>query len=107
MKIDIKIEKAVKEWNDYCQSLLDNYFSSMFPNLEVPEIKFTIGRRYIKVIREEYHGGSNVWAFIDKNTGDIYKPSSWRAPAKHIRGNVLNEDGGKSCVTCHGVKYLK
>ena len=24
-------------------------------------------------------------AFIDKNTGEVYKPASWKAPAKHVR----------------------
>jgi len=26
-----------------------------------------------------------VTAFIDKNTGEVYKPASWKAPAKHVR----------------------
>ena len=106
MKMTPNIEKAIKEWCEYCQSLLDNYFASMFPTLETPEITFTVGRKYVKVIRNEEQGGS-VWAFIDMVSGDIYKPASWRAPAKHVRGNIFNEDGGKTCVTCHGINYLK
>ena len=31
-----------------------------------------------------YRQGS-VTAFIDKNTGEVYKPASWKAPAKHVR----------------------
>ena len=31
-----------------------------------------------------YRAGS-VHAFIDKQTGEVYKPASWRAPAKHVR----------------------
>ena len=31
-----------------------------------------------------YRAGS-VTAFIDKNTGEVYKPASWKAPAKHVR----------------------
>ena len=31
-----------------------------------------------------YKAGS-VHAFIDKNTGEVYKPASWKAPAKHVR----------------------
>ena len=31
-----------------------------------------------------YKSGS-VHAFIDKNTGEVYKPASWRAPAKIVR----------------------
>ena len=29
------------------------------------------------------HGG--VHAFIDRNTGEVYKPASWRGPAKIVR----------------------
>ena len=31
----------------------------------------------------QVNGG--VHAFIDKKTGEVYKPASWRAPAKHVR----------------------
>ena len=31
-----------------------------------------------------YRAGS-VHAFIDKQTGQVYKPASWKAPAKHVR----------------------
>ena len=31
-----------------------------------------------------YKAGS-VHAFIDKQTGEVYKPASWKAPAKHVR----------------------
>ena len=24
-------------------------------------------------------------AFVDKKTGQVYKPASWQAPAKHVR----------------------
>ena len=31
-----------------------------------------------------YRAGS-VHCFIDKQTGEVYKPASWKAPAKHVR----------------------
>ncbi|SVE35764.1 uncharacterized protein METZ01_LOCUS488618, partial [marine metagenome] len=31
-----------------------------------------------------YRQGS-VTAFVDRSTGEVYKPASWRAPAKHVR----------------------
>ena len=54
---------------------------------------YKVGKKFIKVFnlqydtfqnRNEYRAGS-VTAFIDKNTGEVYKPASWRAPAKHVR----------------------
>jgi len=34
--------------------------------------------------RNEYRDGS-VHAFVDRNTGEVYKPASWKSPAKHVR----------------------
>ena len=54
---------------------------------------YKVGKKFIKVFnlqydtfrgRNQYKAGS-VTAFIDKNTGEVYKPASWKAPAKHVR----------------------
>ena len=54
---------------------------------------YKVGKKFIKVFnlqydtfqnRNEYRAGS-VTAFIDKNTGEVYKPASWKSPAKHVR----------------------
>ena len=58
-------------------------------------MKFRIqsGKKYYKIIqqdfdtfqdRNEYRDGS-VHAFVDKKTGEVYKPASWKSPAKHVR----------------------
>ena len=58
---------------------------------------YKIGKKFIKVFNLQYEeaneyynrkGGyraGSVTAFIDKNTGEVYKPASWKAPAKHVR----------------------
>ena len=51
-------------------------------------LDYTIGKKYIKVIQED----SSVHAFIDRKTGDVYKPASWKAPAKHVRFNLFNDN---------------
>ena len=91
LTLDQKIEKWV--WQ-LCRSLEQNY-QSKYPNSTLPTIKFRMefGRKYIKVIqqdydtfrdRNEYRDGS-VHAFIDRNTGEVYKPASWKSPAKIVR----------------------
>ena len=91
LTLDQKIEKWV--WY-YCRSLEKNY-QSKYPNSTLPTIKFRMefGRKYIKVIqqdydtfqdRNEYRDGS-VHAFIDRKTGEVYKPASWKSPAKIVR----------------------
>jgi len=39
--------------------------------------------------------------------GDIHKPATFKAPAKHRRGNVHAADFGKSCAGLYGIQYLK
>lgn len=50
------------------------------------------GRKYAKVVQEyadqSCGRGLSVHAFVDKETGDIYKPASWKAPAKGVRYNL-------------------
>ena len=55
--------------------------------------KIKTGKKYYKIVqmefdtfqdRNEYRAGS-VHAFVDKQTGQVYKPASWQAPAKHVR----------------------
>jgi hypothetical protein len=45
----------------------------------------TYGKKYAKV-----QTNGSVYAFIDAD-GNIYKPASWSAPAKHVRGNIFHD----------------
>ena len=58
--------------------------------------KVKTGKKYYKIVQQEfetwegskYYGqyrDASVHAFVDKKTGQVYKPASWQAPAKHIR----------------------
>ena len=58
---------------------------------------YTTGKKFHKVYFLEYQEASeyygtkagyksgSVHCFIDKQTGEVYKPASWKAPAKHVR----------------------
>jgi len=48
------------------------------------------GRRYHKVFMYRDGQRDSIHAFIDKKTGDVFKPASFKAPAKGARYNVLN-----------------
>ena len=78
LTLDQKIEKWV--WH-YCRSLEQNY-QLRYPNSNT-SVTFTMtyGKKYIKVIQDD----SSVHAFIDKKTGEVYKPASWKSPAKIVR----------------------
>ena len=86
LTLDQKIEKWV--WQ-LCRSLEENY-NLRYPNSSAPvKFRMEFGRKYIKVIQQdlrddEYRDGG-VHAFIDKKTGEVYKPASWKSPAKIVR----------------------
>jgi hypothetical protein len=42
------------------------------------------GRKYHKIIMNA-NGSRSVHAFVDKQTGEVYKSASWKAPAKGVR----------------------
>ena len=61
-------------------------------------MKFVVktGKRYYKIVQQEfetwekskYYGqyrDGSVHAFVDKETGEVYKPAGWAKPAKHVR----------------------
>jgi len=106
-----KIEKWV--WQ-YCRSLEDNYenyhvrmasnYTSDYSKKQLEDVKngtanlmkfrMESGRKYWKIIqqdydtfqdRNEYRDGS-VHAFVNKKTGEVYKPASWKSPhTKYVR----------------------
>lgn len=65
-------------------------------------------RKYHKLVKWNVRDdkASSVAAFVDRETGDVYKPASWSAPAKHARGNVANAYGVDAIDASGFVKYL-
>ena len=86
------------------ESMLASDPDSTYPSEELKRIKdgtanlmkFEIreGKKYYKIVQVEYdtfqnrneYRDSSVHSFVDKNTGNVYKPASWKAPhTKHVR----------------------
>ena len=110
LTLDQKIEKWV--WY-YCRSLEENYkqyhvrsmerMSSDYSNQQLEDVKngtanlmkfrMESGRKYWKIIQQDYdtyrdineYRDGGVHAFIDRKTGEVYKPASWKSPAKIVR----------------------
>ena len=108
------LPERIADWTQtYCETLEENYkqhsirmsenYTSDYSKRRLESIKngtanlakFVIknGRKYYKIMqhdfdtfqdRNEYKEGC-VHAFVDKNTGEVYKPASYNAPAKHVR----------------------
>ena len=64
---------------------------------KLDKFRYYEGKKYLKVVREEYDETNDRWrdttvhAFVDRETGEVYKPASWKAPAKHVRFNLSND----------------
>ena len=86
------------------------------------EFEIAKGAKFARVLstetRRDGSKGTQLHCFVvlEDNTtrtlgelkkGDIMKPASWKAPAKHARGNIFAPDNGLGCVNHYGPEYLR
>ena len=92
-------------FNEAVENLMDNIrknYAKWSTNEKMIEefnenVRFTKGRKYTKILN-----GNSVWGFIANGNGvlkgipyvegDVFKAAGWRAPAKHVRGNIYSKD---------------
>ena len=86
--------KTVEGYKSYYQEQLEKIENG---TANLYKFDYQVGKKYIKVFNLQYQEScdyynrpagyrqGSVTAFIDKNTGEVYKPASWKAPAKHVR----------------------
>ena len=109
------LTERILEWTQtYCDSLTENYkqhsirmyqdSDSDYSKRQLESVnngtanlaKFVIknGRKYYKIMQHEVidyanpnsdYRESSVHAFVDKKTGEVYKPASYNSPAKYVR----------------------
>lgn len=98
---------SLNNFVNVAQSTINEHFKN-FGYSNPPVLEIDGGNKYVKIV-EVRHGsvGKSVYGFVEKSTGNILKAASWRAPAKHSRGNIYDADGGASACTPWGIKYLK
>jgi hypothetical protein len=96
----------------FCDKLKENckQYVEKFNHMDSVKFKPCGGRKYIKVkcfetnvftnhetgektLRED--GNGRIHCFVERTTGDIYKPATWRAPFTKgkncIRGNIYDK----------------
>ena len=76
------IPEMVLDWtNELVLRLQADYDRQYKENSNPCKFSITSGRKYHKILDRK----GSVHAFINKQTGELYKPASWNAPAKHVR----------------------
>ena len=105
---NLTLSEKVEKWVwQLCRALEADY-DRRYPNSSQP-VRFSVelGRKYWKIIQNQ--GG--VHAFVDRNTGEVYKPASWKSPAKHVRYDLRIISQRDACLSnadwAGGYLYLR
>ena len=102
-------DTITKNYRDYHIKTLKGNLSGNYPEYareQLDEIengtanlmffKVKSGKKYYKIVQQQfetwegskYYGkyrDASVHAFVDKKTGQVFKPAGWAKPAKHVR----------------------
>lgn len=93
------------------------HYATHFPTLPAEVLEVVDGGKFVKVNR--VRNGRSVYCFISKydnetkalgkvKSGDLMKAASWRQPAKHARGNIIEDcDNAIENSGPYGIVYLK
>lgn len=109
MQMTPQFQARLDGWLRDCQALIDRYFAEHYQNLQSPVLTAEPGRTYIKIVSSDRgtHRSRSVWAFVVVANGDILKPATWKAPAKHARGNIFDDARGMGRIGPYGPEYLR
>ncbi len=115
-KTRAEFETALEEFRAAGEDILRahfarNEFTFAVPNIEIMPRR---GKRYAKLIRTESdpetgeaRGQTFVHSFVEIETGDIFKAATFKAAAKHARGNIYLDAGRASMTESAHIKYLR
>jgi len=84
-----RLEDFIQKW----QTQVDCNYVRQFGHVNGERLTYKKGRKYAKLFQ-----ANCVVAFVNMNDGDIFKPAGWKAPAKHVRGNIFSDEGGFEAV---------
>ena len=108
-----RLEEDYKEYDLRLSSNYDSDYSKKryesIKNGTANLMRFVVtkGRKYFKITSHEYdtfqdrneYREGGVHAFVNKNTGEVFKPASYNAPhTKHVRYNLLDADSRAECL---------
>ena len=90
------IPEMVLYWtNELVLRLQADYDRQYKSNSNPCKFSITTGRKYHKIVNRN----AEVHAFVDKQTGEVFKPASYKAPAKHVRYDLRRIPQRRECFS--------
>jgi len=103
------IPKMVLDWTEELVTRLQKDYDRQYKGKSNDPCKFSIttGRKYHKILDKK----GSCHAFVNKETGEVFKPASWNAPAKHVRYDLRRIKQRRECFAnadwSGGYLYIK
>ena len=91
------IQLNIRKYTLMLCDALELDFKTSHPNSDPYKFYIESGRKYHKIVMETNGQSRSVHAFVDKKTGEVYKPASFKAPAKIVRYNLLEIMSREQC----------
>jgi hypothetical protein len=102
-----QLRVRVYDWTKELVRRLQEDYNTKYPTHDRYNFVIKEGRKYYKIDTE----GQGVHAFVDKNTGEVYKPAGYSTPAKIVRYDLrIIEDRQRcfdNCDWCGSYLYLR
>ena len=102
------LPERVLDWTEQLVTCLQDDYNRRYGESNA-NYKFEIqtGRKYHKI----YAKNQGVHAFVNKETGEVFKPASYKAPAKHVRYDLRIINDRERCFSnadwAGGYLYLR
>ena len=102
------LPERVLDWTEQLVTCLQDDYNRRYGESNA-NYKFEIqtGRKYHKI----YAKNQGVHAFVNKETGEVFKPDSYKAPAKHVRYDLRIINDRERCFSnadwAGGYLYLR
>ena len=88
------LSERVLDWTEELVTRLQEDYDRQYKNSSQPcKFSITTGRKYHKILDRK----GSVHAFVNKETGEVFKPASWNAPAKHVRYDLRRIKQRREC----------
>ena len=102
------IPEMVLDWTKELVTRLQEDYDRQYSHNSNPcKFSITTGRKYHKIVNRN----AEVHAFVNKATGEVFKPASYKAPAKHVRYDLRRIQQRRECFAnadwAGGYLYLR